>query len=248
VGIENETGGGRLAKRQTRASPRAPSRGRGIMRYEGLLDSLEALLVDHDLEDIGLYQIAEHAGVPHASVYHFFPTKEAAFMALVQRYVSEIRSQQKHRPVPPEALRSWQEFLAEELREAIRFFRETPQAMKLFLGRYGGMETWRAEIAQNTSAAQLLFKRLNAAFHLPYVRDVETKLLTFIEVVDAVLGISYVRDGEIADEAVEEAHRASVAYFRLFLPDHLELREDVAARLDSGEPVLLDTDDCPPCA
>lgn len=246
MGIENEAGG-KLVRRQTRASPRAPSRGRGVIRYEGLLDSLEALLVDHDLEDIGLYQIAEHAGVPHASVYHFFPTKEAAFMALVQRYVSEIRSQQKHRPVPPEALRSWQDFLAQELREAIRFFRETPQAMKLFLGRFGGMETWRAEIAQNTSAAQLLFRRLNSAFHLPYIRDAETKLLTFIEVVDAVLGISYVRDGEITDDAVEEAHRASVAYCRLFLPDQLELREDVAACLARGEPVLLDTDDAAPC-
>jgi AcrR family transcriptional regulator len=246
VGIENE-GAGKAVKRQTRASPRVPSRGRGIMRYEGLLDSLEALLVDHDLEDVGLSQIAEHARVPAASVYHFFPTKEAAFMALVQRYVSEIRVMQKRRPVPPSALRSWQDFLAQELREAVEFFRATPQAKKLFLGRFGGMETWRAEIAQNTSAAQLLFRRLNSAFHLPFIRDVETKLLTFIEVVDAVLGISYVRDGDITDEAVEEAHRASVAYFRLFLPDHLELREDVAARLHRGEPVILDTTDGAPC-
>lgn len=246
MGTEKEAGG-KLAKRQTRASPRAPSRGRGVIRYEGLLDSLEALLVDHDLEEIGLYQIAEHAKVPHASVYHFFPTKEAAFMALVQRYVSEIRAQQKHRPVPPEALRSWQDFLAQELREAIYFFRVTPQAMKLFLGRFGGMETWRAEMAQNTSAAQLLFRRLNSAFHLPYIRDVETKLLTFIEVIDAVLGISYVRDGEITDETVEEAHRASVAYCRLFLPEQMELREDVAARLARGEPVILDTEDAPAC-
>lgn len=247
MGTESESGS-KLAKRQTRASPRAPSRGRGVIRYEGLLDSLEALLVDRDLEEVGLYQIAEHARVPHASVYHFFPTKEAAFMALVQRYVSEIRAQQKHRPVPPEALRSWQDFLAQELREAIGFFRLTPQAKKLFLGRFGGMETWRAEIAQNTSAAQLLFKRLNCAFHLPFIRDAETKLLTFIEVIDAVLGISYVRDGEITDEAVEEAHRASVAYCRLFLPEQMELREDVAARLARGEPIILDTEDgaiCP---
>jgi AcrR family transcriptional regulator len=237
-----------VVKRQARSNPRAPSRGRGIIRYEGLLDSLEALLVDQDLEEIGLYQIAEHARVPHASVYHFFPTKEAAFLALAQRYVSEIRALQKHRPVPPEALRSWQDFLAQELREAMGFFRVTPQAMKLFLGRFGGMETWRAEIAQNTSAAQLLFRRLNSAFHLPFIRDIETKLLTFIEVVDAVLGISYVRDGEITDEAVEEAHRASVAYCRLFLPDQLELREDVVERLARGEPVFLDTQDgacCP---
>lgn len=244
VEIENEAIA-KLIRRQTRASPRSPSRERGILRYEGLLDSLEALLVDHDLEDVGLHQIAEHAGVPHASIYHFFPAKEAAFMALGQRYVSEIRALQEHRPVPPEALRSWQDFLAQELREAICFLRETPQAMKLFLGRFGGMETRRAEIARSTSAARLLFLRLNSAFHLPFIRDVETRLLTFIEVVDAVLGISYARDGEIADEAIDEAHRASVAYFRLFLPDQLELREDVVARLERGEPVLLDTEDDP---
>jgi len=246
VGIENEARD-KATKRQTRASPRAPSRGRGIMRYEGLLDSLEALLVDHDLEDVGLSQIAEHARVPPASVYHFFPTKEAAFMALAQRYISEIRSQQRHRPVPPAALRSWQDFLAQELREATDFFHATPQAMKLFLGRFGGMETWRAEIAQNINAAQLLYRRLNSAFHLPLIRDAETKFLTFIEVVDAVLGISYVRDGRITDEVVQEAHRASVAYCKLFLPEQMELREEVAARLARGEPVLLDPGDCAPC-
>ncbi len=246
MGIEKDAAA-KSEKRQTRASPRAPSRGRGVIRYEGLLDSLEALLVDRDLEDVGLYQIAEHAKVPHASVYHFFPTKEAAFMALAQRYVAEIRSQKRHRPVPPMALQSWQDFLGHELREAIGFFRVTPQAMKLFLGRYGGMETWRAEIAQNVSAAHLLFRRLDSAFHLPFIRDVEMKFLTFIEVVDAVLGISYVRDGEITDEAIEEAHRASVAYCRLFLPDQLELREDLVAQLARGEPVILDPDDCTPC-
>ncbi|WP_187971986.1 TetR/AcrR family transcriptional regulator [Aquibium microcysteis] len=240
--------GAKAEKRQTRASPRTPSRGRGILRYEGLLDSLEALLVDHDLEDVGLSQIAEHARVPPASVYHFFPTKEAAFMALVQRYVWEIRSMQKRRPVPHSALRSWQEFLAQELREAVDFFRTTPQAMKLFLGRYGGMETWRAELAQNAAAAHLLFRRLNSAFHLPLIRDAEAKFLTFIEVVDAVLGISYARDGDITDEALEEAHRASVAYCKLFLPEQMELREDVAARVARGEPVILDPGDGPPCA
>jgi AcrR family transcriptional regulator len=246
VRIDNE-GGEKAARRQTRANPRAPSRGRGIMRYEGLLDSLEALLAEHDLEDVGLGQIAEHARVPPASVYHFFPTKEAAFMALVQRYVFEIRAMQKHRPVPPSALRSWQDFLAQELRDAIDFFRSTPQAKKLFLGRFGGMETWRAEIAQNATAAHLLFRRLNAAFHLPLIRDAETKFLTFIEVVDAVLGISYVRDGDITDDAVAEAHRASVAYCKLFLPEQMELREEVAARLARGEPVILDPPDCVPC-
>ncbi len=38
-------------------------------------------------DDIGLYQIAEEAGVPPASTYHFFPTKDAAFLALAQRYL-----------------------------------------------------------------------------------------------------------------------------------------------------------------
>ena len=86
-----------------KASPRKPSRERGHMRYAALLDATEALLQHHSPDDIGLYQIAEHAAVPPASVYHFFQTKDSAFLALAERYLAGFR-ELALRPVPATAL------------------------------------------------------------------------------------------------------------------------------------------------
>ena len=46
--------------------------------------------VDANPDEIGPYQIAERAGVPPASVYQFFPTKEAAYQALAERYLDGL--------------------------------------------------------------------------------------------------------------------------------------------------------------
>ena len=50
-------------KRKRREGPRAPSRGRGVARYGALLDATDALLQVENPDTIGLYQIAEQAGV-----------------------------------------------------------------------------------------------------------------------------------------------------------------------------------------
>jgi AcrR family transcriptional regulator len=68
-------------------SPRKPVQKRSRERYERLLDATESLLSAQDAGSVGLYDIAKHANVPPASVYHFFPTKEAAFVALAERFL-----------------------------------------------------------------------------------------------------------------------------------------------------------------
>ncbi|OYW87702.1 MAG: hypothetical protein B7Z22_03915 [Hyphomonas sp. 32-62-5] len=63
------------------------------------------LLADHSPDEIGLYQIADQANVPPGSVYHFFPTKEAAFLALANRYLSGFEALTR-KPIAPSVNRA----------------------------------------------------------------------------------------------------------------------------------------------
>jgi AcrR family transcriptional regulator len=209
-----------------------------VLRFEVLVDSVETLLTDQSTDDVGLYQIAEHAGVPPASVYHFFPTKEAAFLALARRYLKGF-SELTRRPVDPAALYSWQGLLAWDHALAAAYYAEHPPAMKLFLGGFGGMETRQADIEYNARAARNIYRRMNTAFHMPFLRDSEKKFHVNMEIADAIWSLSYVKHSAVTEEYREEALNACVAYCRLFLPERTELRDEHVQAIARGEPIVL---------
>jgi hypothetical protein len=87
--------------------------------------------------------------------------------------------------------------------------------------------------------AASIWARLNALFHMPFVRDMEAKVLIATEIAHAVFTVSYARHGEINEAYAQEAVNASVAYLRLYLPERVELREEHAAAVARGEQVVL---------
>lgn len=232
----------RAAQRPDSASrrqvtPRAPSRATSLARYAALVDAVEALLQDDTPDGIGLYQIAERAGVPPASAYHFFPTKEAAFLALARRYLEGFAELLSH-PVPIEHLLSWQRLTAWDVKRGTAFFNANPPASKLFLGGFGGLETRQADRDYVEATATAAYERMDSIFHMPFIRDPQKKFHINIQIVDAVLSASYVKNGEVTPDYCEEAITASIAYCRTFMPEHLEIRADVQALIDRGETAI----------
>jgi AcrR family transcriptional regulator len=221
-----------------RSTPRTPSRGRGVLRYGGLLDATEALLNEHSPDDVGLYQIAERANVPPASVYHFFPTKDAAFLALAQRYLEGFGDLMKA-PVPASALGSWQALLEWDQRQAMGYYNLHRPALKLFYGGYGGLETRQADAAFNARVGGTTSQRFDQAFRMPFLREPEKMFHIVVEIMDAVWAISYLRYDEITEDYFQEALAACVAYCRLYLPERLELRDEHREALARGENVVL---------
>lgn len=219
-----------------KAIPRQPSRGRGILRYESLIDSTEFLLRECNAEEVGLYQIAEHAGVPSASVYHFFPTKEAAFAALAQRYLRGF-ADLATLPIDASALTSWQKLMEWDQMKAIDYYHTHPPAMKLFMGRYGGLETRQAEAEHNARLAGRVNLRLNGLFEMPSVRDATERFHIYLEIIDAIFALSFVKHGLVTEEYRIQACRASIAYCRTFLPDSLDLREELRETVAQGNTV-----------
>ncbi|MBS0411221.1 MAG: TetR/AcrR family transcriptional regulator [Proteobacteria bacterium] len=220
------------------SQPRAPRRERGVQRYRELIDALETLLETHHADDVGLYQIAEQAGARPASAYHFFPTREAAFFALAERYLGGF-AQGLHRPVMAEAFTSWLDLLAYDSRKSVEYFQQHPAALKLLIGRAGGQRVRELDVRHNRSVGKVYVSRIQAAFELPDIPDAASKFHTMLEIQDAIWAISFVKHGTITQEYADEAIRACRAYIRLYYPEVVRLRDEVSVLIAGGQRLIM---------
>lgn len=212
------------ADRARGAGPRAPSRGRGVLRYTALLDATAELLQDEAPDAIGLYQIAKRAGVPPASVYHFFPTKEAAYVALASRCSDELLEVHRQ-PIRARLVQSWQDLYRIDARRAMEFYNSHPPYLKISYGGYGGVDAHNVDKVLALSFSSSSYNRLNRIFHMPFIKEPERKFEVRIGILDSVWQISVRRHGQITEEYFEESMRAAIAYGRLYLPEYIEPRE-----------------------
>ncbi len=206
--------------KSNRHTARQPTRRPGHVRFRQLLSALETLLEENNLQKVGLYQIAEKAGVPAASVYHFFPNKEAALLALAAEYHIALHDLASEPLDPPPA--SWQDLVRRKITLAATYHNDHPAALRLFMGAGVTVEVRNADTGQTVRLAQRRALILDAYFEVPHVPDWERRLATSIAIVDGVFGLSYAQHGFIAPAFVDDAWRASIAYLRTFLPEQLE--------------------------
>lgn len=204
------------------ASHRVPMRKRGVERFELLLDATAQLLAERPDEDISLAQIAERADVPLASLYHFFPNRNAAFVALARRYHAAL-----HEPgLENEATRPsrWQDVVESKQRIGAEYLNKNPAALRLFMGAGVSVEVRNTDLSGNAELARGRAEYLNRMFHIPYVRDLEKRIAVSIALMDGIWALSYSVHRSITNEYLEESIRASILYLRCYLPEFLEPR------------------------
>lgn len=213
---------GRPARRTT---PRKPLQERGRARYEAILDVLELLLAETDWDRIGYYQIVERAGMPAASVYHFFPSRNALVMALADRYFEHFRQEAQRFTARCDFPR-WQDFVAAGHRVSVEFYNSHPAAMKLILGSQPFMEIHQSDSSVNRIVTDLMVGAFRRMYELPYIQDPHRKFLIVLAIGDAVWRTSLDEHGYITPVYQEEATRAVIAYFRTFLPEDLQPNQE----------------------
>ncbi len=211
-----------------RTAPRQPLQERGRARFEALLDTVEAMLAEHEPDQIGFYQIAQQAGMPAASVYHFFPTKSAAFLALAERYLNHFRRDAQH-PVEAADIGCWQDVIRIRYERAVAYYNAYPPAMKLILGAQPFLEIRSADTTANEDISKHLLEQLRQAFHFPFLAEPEQKFLICLSIADAIWRISFTAHGRITPGYAREATQATLAYMRTFLPEVLEPRVEQGA-------------------
>lgn len=218
-----EDASGRRASRRTTA--RKPLQERGRARYEAILDVLEALLVENDWDQIGYYQIVERAGMPAASIYHFFPSRNALVGALADRYFEHFRREAQRFTAHCNFPR-WQDFVAAGHRVTVEYYNSHPAAMKLILGSQPFMEIHRSDSTTNRIITDETVESFRRMYELPYIQDPHRKFLIVLAIGDAVWRTSLDEHGHITPVYAEEATRAVIAYFRTFLPEDLEPKQE----------------------
>jgi AcrR family transcriptional regulator len=226
----------KVAKRAPRrTTPRKPSQERGRARYEAILDVLESLLTENDWNQIGYYQIVEKTGMPAASIYHFFPTKSALFMALADRYFEHFKEASERFSEACNFTR-WQDFLASRHASAVEYYNSHHGAMKLILGTQPFTEIRRSDESTNRTIANMILDAFGKTYELPYIQDPQRKFLVAVAIGDAVWRTSFDEHGLVTPVYAEEATRAVIAFCRTFLPEHLELRRDRGAIAETAPP------------
>ncbi len=203
-----------------RSGPRNPVRKHAQERFDALLDATERLLAKSLNEEISLAQIAELAAVPLASVYHFFPNRNAAFVALAQRFHSELwrLAAQPHEPAP----QSWQEMVERNQRRSSAYLNAHPAALRLFMGAGVSVQVRNLDMHGNTVLTRLRMDQFSRYFEMPRIPDLEKRLGVALAVSDGVWALSYSAHGRITDDYILESVRAANAYLRCFMPEVLQ--------------------------
>jgi len=202
---------------------RKPAQQRSRIRFEVLLDAADALLTKNETTDVGLYDIAAAADVPPASVYHLFPTREAAFVALAERYLKGLTAYIV-RPLDASKVQRWQEFITLEMYRAIEFYNQHPVMCKLFLGENVLPDVRMLDVRNVAAASSSSYDRMNLYFEMPYLHDPDLKFAVLIGIYDGIWMTSYARNGYISEDYARETERAAIAYCETFLPAVLPLR------------------------
>jgi AcrR family transcriptional regulator len=75
---------------QAPARPDAVLQKRGVERVHAILDAGEAILAGHGYEAATLKAIGDRAGIPIASVYHYFADRHQVDLAILQRHLQAL--------------------------------------------------------------------------------------------------------------------------------------------------------------
>ncbi|WP_250459063.1 TetR/AcrR family transcriptional regulator [Microbulbifer litoralis] len=212
-------------RRRTAALPRKPQRKNGREKYEKLLDTLEILLANREVADISLADLSEAAGVPTASVYHFFPNRDAGVTALAERYFNSNRTDLEVLLPQSRNSNSWQDLVMLFCERARAYYESSEPIQKL---KFGPEVSWAVrDLLQenNRRLARAMRDLLTREFELPPSQDWEERFLLAITINDAFWSQSYTRYNQITGPMAAEGRRAAIAYLKLYLGELLERRQ-----------------------
>jgi AcrR family transcriptional regulator len=207
-----------VSNRQKIGLRKAPSatRKRGRERRKLLLKATYELLCVRPVEDVSFRDIADKAGVPEGSAYHFFANRFDVFSALAKE-LSDQFIEAHRRKVPPSRRKSWQA-LAEHLVDVgAKVYTENPPARQLLIGGKTPPEVKRADRINDRDVGNVMHEVFAEHFELPGSEEMRNAFYYFIEITDLIFTLSVIEHGEITPAMLAEAKRAGIGYLSTYL-------------------------------
>ncbi|WP_225804535.1 TetR/AcrR family transcriptional regulator [Streptomyces sp. NK15101] len=198
------------------ASRPAPVQRRGVQRVQAILDAADRILAEEGYEASTLGAVGKRAGIPTASVYHYFADRNQVDAALVQRHGQEIDALVAEAADDPE-LGTLREVIDALIDPQLAYCREHPSVVELWYAPGRAPMLMELEEAWGKAQAEQLRRRL-----------VERKLIVAdtprlavqvaYEAADRVFGIAF-ENSRTGDEAtIDEARRLMTAYLETYAP------------------------------
>jgi AcrR family transcriptional regulator len=207
-----------VSNRQKIGLRKAPSatRKRGRERRKLLLKAAYELLCVRSVEDVSFRDIADKAGVPEGSAYHFFANRFDLFSALAKE-LSDLFIEAHQRTVPQSRRKSWRA-LAEHLVDVgAKVYADNPPARQLLVGGKTPPEVKQADRINDRAVSNVMYEVFAEHFELPESDEMRNAFYYFIEITDLLFTLSVIKHGKITPAMLAEAKRAGIGYLGSYL-------------------------------
>lgn len=202
-------------------------RRRGKQRREALLRAAYDLLCDRPLEDIAFIDIADKAGIPEGSAYHFFANRYDVFMALSDD-LSHKFADVVQQPIPAKANRDWQSLVRFQMEQIAALYNDTPPARKLLIGGTTPPVFQLQERIKERRAGLVMYEVFDRLFELPKIPRPRDVFFYYVELTHYMFSLSVIKHDKIVKSMLEEAIRVGIAYLGIYLPDSLPRKSNNA--------------------
>lgn len=195
----------------------APVQRRGIERVKAILDAAEVLLSSQGYEAATLKAIGARAGIPTASMYHYFADRYEVETALAQQHLQE-NNQRFAAALGNPALRTLPDFIDAAIDTWLAYFRQHPSLIALwFTGRHANPTHNELAQATDDSQAQELWKFLIDR-NLLSPNTPQLALRLAFEAGDRLFDVAFRRSPTGDDATIDEARRLMTAYLQTYAP------------------------------
>jgi AcrR family transcriptional regulator len=201
--------------RQAPARPDAVLQRRGIERVQAILDAAEQILAENGYEAATLKAIGERAGIPTASVYHYFSDRYQVDAALVQRHIQALDTRIRaalNDKTPVDSLRDAVDAVIDPV---LDYFRAHPSAVELWFALRNEQFAGLVQSFDDATAEQLWRLALDRG-----LLRADTPLLVMQVVFAAgntLLDVAFRRTPITGDDAtIEEARRLASSYLESY--------------------------------
>ena len=188
---------------------------RGVERRSHLLRAAYDLLGERDIEDISFRDIAQRAGVPEGSAYHFYANRFDLFTVLAGD-MSELFVAAHKRPIPESCKSDWRTLAEHFISIGVDVYRSNPPARQLLIGGKTPPQVKLTDRLNDREIARVMAWIFTEHFGTPKETDLEAVFYYFIEITDLIFSLSVIEYGEITDELIQQAQFAGIGYLANF--------------------------------
>lgn len=200
--------------KRTRAS--RPQK-RGVRRREALLGSALKLLSEAAFADITYQRIADGAGVPLASCYHFYRSKldlvRSLADELTERYLETVFADANYRDAT-----TWQDCIVTHVNNTVAYHNRSPAELQIFFSGDVPLKLRQDALNREKIIGHKLLELVAARFDIPSIERPDAIFFRAVEIGRTVLALDIQETGRLDEASATEAVRAMIGYLANYLP------------------------------